>query len=309
MRRPQLISKLALWSASCALVLAQVDAVEPPVDFSDPQVTGLGRTIFAKKCSVGYCHGKGGRAGRGPRLRGRKFSRDYVFKVITEGVPSSSMAGWKDRLSDEQIWSTVAYIETLADLEPGATDSTAAEEFANLTFATEASAQTAPADSNTPAAIVGDPARGKELFYDLSDTLNCASCHKINSHKPAVGPDLAQIADKPAKDLLKDIVLPDALVPQSGQLFGLTTGDGEQLEVIRMGESTTRIKVYVVSTLPPVLRSIKKDQVLSLQPKHRSAMPQTYGQHYTLKQLLDIISFLKSTDLKTTTRISLQDLF
>jgi outer membrane protein assembly factor BamB len=111
------------------------------------------------------------------------------------------------------------------------------------------------------------------------------------------------------KEILKDIVLPDALVPQSGQLFELTTHDGEQLEVVRMGESTTRIKVYVVSTLPPVLRSIKKDQVLSLQPKHRSAMPQTYGQHYTLKQLLDIISFLKSGGSGAPTHISLQDLF
>ena len=119
---------------------------------------------------------------------------------------------------------------------------------------------------------------------------------------------MGQVADKPAKEILKDIVLPDALVPQSGQLFELTTRDGEQLEVVRMGESTTRIKVYVVSTLPPVLRSIKKDQVLSLQPKHRSAMPQTYSQHYTLKQLLDIISFLKSTDPGAPTHLSLQDL-
>ena len=73
-------------------------------------------------------------------------------------------------------------------------------------------------------------------------------------------------------------------MPQSGQLFGLPTRDGEQLDVVRMGESARRIKVYIVSTLPPVLRSLNKDQVLGLQPQHRSAILQTYYQHYILKQ-------------------------
>ena len=169
--------------------------------------------------------------------------------------------------------------------------------------------QPSQSDPDKPSDMAGDPAKGKELFFDLSDELNCAGCHKISGKGTGVGPDLRTIAEKSPREILHDIVLPSALVPQIGQLFEMTTRAGERLKVVRAGESTTRTKVYVVSTLPPVLRSIKKEQILSLQPLQRSAMPETYGQRYTLQQLLDLISFLKSSTSESPRRVTLQDLF
>ena len=58
-----------LFSSNYAL--AQAADGSSSIDISDPQVVAAGEKTFAASCSVGYCHGKAGRAGRGPRLRGR----------------------------------------------------------------------------------------------------------------------------------------------------------------------------------------------------------------------------------------------
>src|SRR5262245_30199558 len=97
-------------------VLAQTASLPSSLDLSDPQVIASGATLFAKNCSVGYCHGSAGRAGRGPRLRGREWEKNYLFKVTYDGIPNSSMPAWKSRLTETEIGSIVAYILTLSKL-------------------------------------------------------------------------------------------------------------------------------------------------------------------------------------------------
>ena len=75
-----------------------------------------GEKIFAQSCSVGYCHGAAGAAARGPRLRGRTFDKNYLYSAIRDGIPKSAMPAWKDRLKDDEIRATVAYIQSLANL-------------------------------------------------------------------------------------------------------------------------------------------------------------------------------------------------
>ena len=48
------------------------------VNVSAQEKSPNGEGIFAQSCSVGYCHGAAGSAGRGPRLRGRRLERSYV---------------------------------------------------------------------------------------------------------------------------------------------------------------------------------------------------------------------------------------
>ena len=73
-----------------------------------------GEKIFAQSCSVGYCHGVAGAAGRGPRLRGRTFPKDYLLNVTRDGIPSSAMPAWKGRLKDDEIRAVVEYVASLA---------------------------------------------------------------------------------------------------------------------------------------------------------------------------------------------------
>jgi putative heme-binding domain-containing protein len=297
-----------------------VSAAQPPptsapvAAFTDPRIIQIGDKLFAQNCSRGYCHGKGGRAGRGPRFRGRSFSNRYLFKTTREGVPGTAMAPWEDKLSDAEIWSVVAYISSLSAVDPAGEPlmrlSTAAAEgvlsTADITRLVEESSgldgtnadgpvgETRESYPDQPQTTPGDPVRGRALFFDVSNDANCGACHQVDGSGARVGPDLISVAGRPAIAILRDILFPDASVATDRQLLLLTTRDGEQLEVLRAGETATRVKVYDLSGLPPVLRSIKKERILTTEPLDRSAMPGDFSGRYTIKDLVDIVAFLRS---------------
>lgn len=82
-----------------------------PVDLKDPAVIKEGAALYSGNCTF-YCHGKEGMAGRGPKLRGRRFDKEYLFNVLSNGW--NVMPAFKGRLTDEQIWKLVAYILSLS---------------------------------------------------------------------------------------------------------------------------------------------------------------------------------------------------
>ena len=124
----------------------------------------------------------------------------------------------------------------------------------------------------------------------------------------AVGPDLSGLADRPGREILRDIVLPEARLFSQYPLFKLTTAAGERLTVLKAGGDEQRIQVYDVTALPPVRRTMDRDQVQALEPQPGSPMPATYGQRYTLKQLLDLVSFLKAAGPGSSSTVTLEDL-
>src|SRR5262249_32973782 len=132
--------------------------------------TAAGEKIFAANCSVGYCHGAGGAAARGPRLRGRTFDKKYFYSGIRDGIPNSAMPAWKDRLKEDEISATVAYIQGLA----GGTSAEAAAPVSN-----------APATSDKTAAELP----GREGFFASG---GCANCHALGGQGTAVGPDVCK---------------------------------------------------------------------------------------------------------------------
>ncbi len=292
------------------------------VNLSDPNVIATGRTIFAQSCSVGYCHGKEGRSGRGPKLRAREWDKDYLFNVILDGIPSSSMPAWKDKLSEQQIWSVVAYILTLSKLTsdsneaapsivsvPTPKSSPAASSLKSAVPSVSSPKSDSVRESRELKSAIGDPKVGKSLFFDSSNDWNCGSCHKVGGLGNEVGPSLDKARHKPARELLKDIVVPGVTVEPPWQLLKVTTKAGEQIGGLKVEEDTSQLKIYDTGSPPPVLRTLAKDQIETIQVENRSAMPEKYGELYTLKQLLDLIAFLKSGDSAPVSSISLSDLF
>jgi len=306
-------SLLLLLAALCIVSsgLSQTNAVSPPMDLSTPQVVAAGEKTFAASCSVGYCHGKAGRAGRGPRLRGKSWEKQYLYDVILNGVPSSSMPAWKDRLSEKEIWEVVAYVLTLSKLT---SDSADPAEVAVAPTASQASEpkekpSQQPAVVQPSASLFGDTDRGKSLFFDSGNDYNCGSCHKVRGVGGEVGPDLTGVQQKKTRDLFRDIVLPSYAVAPGRELLIITTMTGERIEALKVSEDNSQIKAYDVGSLPPVLRTVPKTQIQKREIEKRSGMPQKYGEIYTLKQLLDIIAYLKSGDASAASPVSLQDLF
>ena len=279
---------------------------QPPVSLNDPIVVETGRTIFARSCSVGYCHGVEGRSGRGPRLGGKQWEADYLFRVTLEGIPKSSMPAWRGKLSEKEIWSVVAYLLTLSSPEgvenPGPATVPKAGPGDPVSLPTPL-----PEVRKAAPGVVGDPDKGRELFFDSGNDLNCAYCHRVRGMGSEVGPDLSGLSDRPSREILRDIVLPGYRLSAGKQLFKLTTVAGERLTVLKASEDDQQVKVYDVTGLPPVLRTLQRDQIQALEPQSGSPIPETYGQHYTLKQLLDLVSFLKSVDSGGPSVVSLED--
>ena len=254
-----------------------------------------GQVLFARNCSVGYCHGKGGRAGRGPRLRGRKLPADYLTRVIRDGIPNSTMGSWGDRLSDGEIASIVSFIKVLADLNLTAPDPVFGGGRFSAANVRRVGKATGPAPvAPPPSGLYGDPGRGRSLFFDSGDDHGCAHCHAIAGRGSAVGPDLAPLASAPPRMLLREILSPNLFAIPDGRIIELVTTAGDTLEVLRLGETRTRVKLFDVTSFPPVTRNIRKDRILSEKPTSRSAMPDTYASRYTVQQLLDLISFIRA---------------
>jgi mono/diheme cytochrome c family protein len=218
-----------------ALLLAQTAAA--------PAAVARGEQIFAQNCSVGYCHGVAGAAGRGPRLRGRSFSKDYVYGVTRDGIPSSAMPAWKDRLKEEDIRAVVEYVASLAT-------------------ATDAAPPANPMPPGTgPAAFPNfrgpaAAARGHELFFDPARE-NCGVCHSVGGRGIAVAPDLAGT---------QEITLSDIEATRPRHVVTAKLRSGEEFPALPGERDEDQVRLYDLTLAPPVLRTFARSEVGSLVP-------------------------------------------
>jgi putative heme-binding domain-containing protein len=253
-----------------ALLWALAAQVKP----QDPSVVAKGSAIFAAKCGIGYCHGKEGAAGRGPRLAGHKFETEYLEKVIRDGAGNSQMPAFKDQLSGPEIGAVVAYILSLSE---------------------DRSSTPAPEVGLEPAGPAApDPAveAGRALFFDSANPRRCSQCHQYQGQGADVGPDLTAVASRPAEDILRDILEPDARL--AVQPVAVVTRSGERIGGVKQRQTGEFLRIYDTGSLPPVLRTVYKDQIVSVTPEARSPMPSDYGKTLDSEQLQNLVKFLKS---------------
>jgi mono/diheme cytochrome c family protein len=96
---------------------APATAGDAPIDLKDPAHVAAGQTTFNHSCA-GYCHGRDGRQGKAPTLRGRDdLSPDQIHNIIANGKRDVGkiMPAWKGQLDDEKIWQITAFIVSLRD--------------------------------------------------------------------------------------------------------------------------------------------------------------------------------------------------
>jgi putative heme-binding domain-containing protein len=212
------------------------------------------------------------------------------------------MPNFDDKLSSSQIRAVVAYVlsisrATAQEIQPSA----------------DTSPQNPPgALGDLPESLIGNPMRGEELFFASSqgkaNEKGCAGCHSIDGRGNSVGPDLTGLARKKPGDLLRDIVFPSAQVDSAYRTFRITMKNGETIMGLKREETTTALRVHDTSSNPPVLRRLPKDQIQTVEPQSHSVMPSGYGAEYTLRQLLDLVSFLKSSGAASPVKVNFLDL-
>ncbi len=263
-----------------------------------------GRRIFSGSCSMGYCHGLNGAGGGGPKLTGRKFSVRYLTQVINEGVPETTMPGFKNNLNKEQLANLIAYVQSLAtSTATEAGEAPTAQEHIQTSTAKnaepkpEAAAAAAKpiAISKEDRALMGDAVAGRELFFGSGETTNCRVCHTIGGIGGKVGPDLTNLAAKPAKDILQSITAPHASVDENYATLVLTLKDGQRFAGVKRDEDETALRLYDTSSLPPVSRAFLKSEIAATEKLKTSPMPANYSAKYSRQQLLDLVGFLKTS--------------
>ena len=282
-------------------LLSTVYCLLPAVSAQDPSANiEAGRRIFTGSCSMGYCHGLGGVGGGGPKLAGRKFSLRYLTQVISEGVPETTMPGFKSSLSKEQLGNLILYVQSLASSTATESNQPAVQEHLptsgtrTLTPTETAAAPKPITVSAEDRELMGDAAAGRSLFFDPVQTDSCRVCHSIGGRGGKIGPDLGEVAANPAKDILQSIAEPNARVDSKYATLAITLKDGSKVTGIKRDEDATTIRLYDTSSLPPISRSFLKAEIAKTEMLKTSAMPADYATKLSRKQLLDLVGFLKT---------------
>jgi mono/diheme cytochrome c family protein len=233
------------------------------------QTVAEGKKVFETSCAVGYCHGVDGRAGKGPRLRDRVWSRNYLYKTIEQGIPGSGMPAWQGRLSEDKIATVIAYIFTISRED------------------SETPIQTTPAPAAAPELA------GRSLFFDPQRDRNCGVCHRISDSGAEIAPPFQGLRTLSAQALLKQI----QSQPASDNNIQVHLQDGEQFCGVRAGEDYNSLRIYdLEGTGPPVLRTIQTNSVLNSQPCPALNVHADNSTTYTAGELLSIVAFLRARD-------------
>src|SRR5260370_25961653 len=122
-----------------------------------------GEKVFRVSCSVPYCHGPNGKAGRAPKLAGHRFTSGELYQTVSNGIANKGMPAFGTQLQADDISAVVSYLMTLKGSEPP-------------TGSQKVSVRTMPADAQS----------GKPLFFDAVRMAGCGRCHACEKSVSAV---------------------------------------------------------------------------------------------------------------------------
>jgi mono/diheme cytochrome c family protein len=170
------------------------DIVAPRLDDADR--ARAGRSLYARNCA--RCHGAPGVAPESFALgltpspanlayAAREWPAKQLFWTIRRGLKMTGMPAWEFRLSDDQIWSLVAYLQVMPGESPN--------DYRAATTRAERETDQALTQPESQPADGADPKRGIVALRQYG----CATCHRIPGVVGAdtpVGPPLGHLAPR-----------------------------------------------------------------------------------------------------------------
>ena len=220
-----------------------------------------GRNFFRVYCA--RCHGLNARGAKGPDLTDGTFRHarndDELYRVITNGLPGTDMAGFGDGTDTSAVlsWQMGAYIRA-EEKKRGAVT------------------------GKHPA---GDPARGRALFKKHK----CVTCHWTGSAGGRRGTDLSRLAAGPDY-IRKSLTDPDAQIAGNYQLVQLIMENGQVYSGRRLYENTYFILIMDENEN---LRTISKRRIEQLNRPHKSLMP-SFRQFLNSAEVEDLTTYILS---------------
>ncbi len=268
---------LFLLAASAAWLQAE------SIDLAGPDLIADGDQHFAQSCAVGYCHGSEGTSARGPALRDREWNVHDLYRITAEGLPGTSMPGWKGVIPDRAIWAITAYVLSLSSDPPSGADAVVMLEGT-------------PGEEAALVPLSADAERGKALFSDLTRERRCSVCHRMDGMGSAIGPNLALAArSKSEQELTQDIVDPNRSIAFGFEQVHLELRSGEPVAGVLAGETADRVRVYDSGAVPPPLRSVARLDIRDQRTLQGSAMPGDLGETYSAEEIAAIVGYLLET--------------
>lgn len=175
-------------------------SIEPP-PLHDEALVARGARCYHHKCV--QCHGGPGVAqgdiGKamqplpGPLAdAGQRWQPRELYWVTRHGIKMSGMPAWEFRLSDEDIWSVVAFVQALPTLSPQRYAELAGREWTVSSRDGAAAEGSMCGPAAGPAGRPADVQRGRRALHQYA----CNACHTVpgvTSSHPQVGPSLAGV--------------------------------------------------------------------------------------------------------------------
>ena len=208
---------------------------------------------------------------RGPALRGAKYTARFVADVMRAGRPGTMVPGFTGAFTTTQIQRVSAYV---ASLQP-----------------------TAATTAARPQGLHGDAAAGERLFFNESAAHSYFRCHAFRGRGGRIGSELSlRVAGLSSRELFERIVVvPHRRTDPQYVMSQLRTRGGLLLHGIRAGENRGDVLFCDTSTLPPVLRVVRKAEVVEERRRAGTPiMPTDYAARFSLQELLDLVAFLQS---------------
>jgi len=228
-----------------------------------------GQALFRGLCSG--CHGGAGHGGKGPDLTDNRWihggTDQDIARVISNGVPKTTMKKLGDALKPEQIRKLIAYIRSLAR---------------------------STAETTWKPYIPGDPPVGRKLFFDLQGKAQCVKCHSVGGDGGRVGPALDRIAARRAPEfIMESIIQPSKDIAPEYEGVIVATKDGRVITGLRVNETNFNIQLHEENGR---FHSFLKRDLDEVNVMKKSLMPENFPEVLSVKELHDLFAYLMTLE-------------
>jgi len=143
--------------------------------------------------------------------------------------------------------------------------------------------------------------RGRGLFTNAKKGVACKTCHSLGGVGTAIGPNLTNMASNGS---IHSIVMTMHMT-MTEHVYRVKTA-GNSFPGILKQKYGDKSEYYDLSEIPPVLRTLSANQIVSLQRDQEWRHPPAIA-NYTAQELADVISFLKFAATGTQQEIAVTD--
>ena len=251
-----------LLAAGVVYVLAVAPAAQQPQaaqhagEYSQADIQS-GSVVYALQCS--QCHGPTGDQVGGIDLRSGRFRNsiandDDLRRVITNGIPNTSMPGRK--LAPAELTAVVAYVRNMRDF-------------------------------NATVVKLGDSGRGRALVEEN----RCAGCHRIGASGSRVASDLSEIGRSRSPAAIQQALLdPSSMMMPINRPVRIVTKEGRTINGRRLNEDTFTLQLL---TDQEELLTVQKSDLKEFRILTAATMP-SYKDKMDPQQLADVVAYLAS---------------